>query len=701
MARMLRSLFGGSNQHHQARQEGSVNTKQDFRNMRYNDLFDLYINDEDIDQRLSTPSAVAAVSAENKQFHHCRKVSEPFYKGEFTIYDHIVDPSRPVSASTSQVDQVNSELTFSVCFNLGYQYERGKLLSEALSTYSQIVKNKQFTQGGRLRINMGNIYYKQENYPLAIKMYRMALDQTPNSYKETRFKIMRNIGVALMQIGEYQDAMQSFEAVMEIKYDHQAGYNLIVCYYIVGNTEKMKSCFTKMLLVRHYDPDIDDDIEDDLMELPKNDELVIELQLRQSQAHKYIFMAARIIAPVIGSTFVEGYDWIISILKDQQYLTLAHEIEMDKAIYYLHKKQFGNAISLLKTFERKEKVLMICASTNLSFVYFLEGDIDNAKKYAELALSTNTINPHALVNLGNCLFKKDDAEGAAELYRKAIDMCKDCVEACYNLGLAQKKLGLLNEALETFRSLAKRLPNNLEVVYQVGHLNDVMGNSKQAIQWLQIVIASAMHDAGVLALLGNLFTKFNDETKAHYYYSESHRVYPVNMNIITFLGAFYVQHELYEKAIPIFKLASKIQPQEVKWQLMIASCYRKIGSYSEAIAKHKEILIQHPNNIECLKYLVNMCTSLGKKDEVHDYEVRLKKLEREAFSDSTTSFKRVEKWGRATQVKALQCTVSAGIGKMGKETTGSVPAHMTLSKGCGKRQRVQDKWETIDELLPM
>jgi intraflagellar transport protein 88 len=72
-----------------------------------------------------------------------------------------------------------------------------------------------------------------------------------------------------------------------------------------------------------------------------------------------------------------------------------------------------------------------------------------------------------------------------------------------------------------------------------------------------------MHDAGVLALLGALFAKCGDETKALYYYTESHRVHPVNMDIITFLGAVYVQEELYEKAIPIFKLASKIQPDEV------------------------------------------------------------------------------------------------------------------------------------------
>lgn len=51
---------------------------------------------------------------------------------------------------------------------------------------------------------MGNIYYKQQKYSIAIKMYRMALDQTPNAYKETRYRIMRNIGSAFMRLGQYQ-----------------------------------------------------------------------------------------------------------------------------------------------------------------------------------------------------------------------------------------------------------------------------------------------------------------------------------------------------------------------------------------------------------------------------------------------------------------------------------------------------------------
>lgn len=39
---------------------------------------------------------------------------------------------------------------------------------------------------GRLKVNMGNIYFKQKNFSKAIKFYRMALDQVPNTHKNMR-----------------------------------------------------------------------------------------------------------------------------------------------------------------------------------------------------------------------------------------------------------------------------------------------------------------------------------------------------------------------------------------------------------------------------------------------------------------------------------------------------------------------------------
>ena len=41
---------------------------------------------------------------------------------------------------------------------------------------------------GRLRVNMGNIHYEQKKYPQAVKQYRMALDQVPNTHKDMRYE---------------------------------------------------------------------------------------------------------------------------------------------------------------------------------------------------------------------------------------------------------------------------------------------------------------------------------------------------------------------------------------------------------------------------------------------------------------------------------------------------------------------------------
>lgn len=83
-------------------------------------------------------------------------------------------------------DQINSDLTYAVCFNLANQYDACGMHTEALNTYSLIVKDKNYPNAGRLRVNMGNIYFSQQKYPNAIKMYRMAMDQVSPSTEPAR-----------------------------------------------------------------------------------------------------------------------------------------------------------------------------------------------------------------------------------------------------------------------------------------------------------------------------------------------------------------------------------------------------------------------------------------------------------------------------------------------------------------------------------
>ena len=98
-----------------------------------------------------------------------------------------------------------------------------------------------FPNGGTLLLT----WLVQKNYPMAIKMYRMALDQIPNTGKEIRLKIMRNIGNAFVRLGQFQDAIQSYEAIMEGNPD----FHLVVCYYALGDADRMKKGFGKLLSI--------------------------------------------------------------------------------------------------------------------------------------------------------------------------------------------------------------------------------------------------------------------------------------------------------------------------------------------------------------------------------------------------------------------------------------------------------------------
>jgi intraflagellar transport protein 88 len=541
------------------------------------------------------------------------------------------------------LDQLNVDLTYAVCLNLAIQHQANDNDNEALTIYTQIVKNKQYPFSGRFRVNMGNIYFKQEKWTAAIKMYRMALDQIPNNVQAIRFKIMRNIGHSFFKMHQFPDAIESYENLLMHGAQHldfMTGFNLILCYYALGDKEKMKSGFLKLLNIEQVGLEDFDEEELELGEstgggskdkqLTEGDDALREdVKRRQREAARFIVNAANLIAPVMEKTPVLGFDWVIDSLNHHGFPRIGSELEIAKASYFLRRKEFDQAITVLKKFERKEPSLMACAATNLSFLYFLEAEHQNAEKYADIAVKADRYNARALVNKGNCMFMNDEFERAKEVYLEAIGVSADCLEAIYNLGLVNMHIGKYQEALLAFDKLHSITHLNCEVMWQLGDIHEKLGNHAKAHEWFSLLVTSPKGrptDPGVLARLANLFNKAGDETQAFHYHLEAYRYWPVDMNVITWLGIYYVKQEMYEAAIPFFSRASQIEPNEVKWRLMVASCYRRMGAYPQALKLYEDIHHSHPNDIECVRYLITICKEM--KQNYDHYANHLRKLER-------------------------------------------------------------------------
>ncbi|XP_017403672.2 intraflagellar transport protein 88 homolog [Cebus imitator] len=570
-------------------------------------------------------------------------------------------------------ENINLDLTYSVLFNLASQYSVNEMYAEALNTYQVIVKNKMFSNAGILKMNMGNIYLKQRNYSKAIKFYRMALDQVPSVNKQMRIKIMQNIGVTFIQAGQYSDAINSYEHIMSMAPNLKAGYNLTICYFAVGDREKMKKAFQKLIAVpleidedKYISPS-DDPHTNLVTEAIKNDHLRQMERERKAMAEKYIMTSAKLIAPVIETSFAAGYDWCVEVVKASQYVELANDLEINKAVTYLRQRDYNQAVEILKMLEKKDSRVKSAAATNLSALYYMGKDFAQASSYADIAVNSDRYNPAALTNKGNTVFANGDYEKAAEFYKEALRNDSSCTEALYNIGLTYEKLNRLDEALDCFLKLHAILRNSAEVLYQIANIYELMENLSQAIEWLMQVVSVVPTNPQVLAKLGELYDREGDKSQAFQYYYESYRYFPCNIEVVEWLGAYYIDTQFWEKAIQYFERASLIQPTQVKWQLMVASCFRrsehkndpgKESIWPGAVAHacnastlggrgrwvsgsvriglmEKDPLIPLPRNsvlpgpeiAKCLRFLVRLCTDLGLKD-AQEYARKLKRLEK-------------------------------------------------------------------------
>ena len=64
-----------------------------------------------------------------------------------------------------------------------------------------------------------------------------------------RIKIMQNVSVAFVKMGQYADAITSFEHIMTEEPNFRTGFNLILCYFALGDRDKMRRTFERLLTV--------------------------------------------------------------------------------------------------------------------------------------------------------------------------------------------------------------------------------------------------------------------------------------------------------------------------------------------------------------------------------------------------------------------------------------------------------------------
>ena len=378
----------------------------------------------------------------------------------------------------------------------------------------------------------------------------MALDQVPNHFQTMRIRIMANIGACFIKLNQFEDAVTSYEVssqanltwgftipgfnrfikhIMNEHADFKPGFNLILCYYALNDTERMRKSFLKLLNVssgvdeEKYNSISDNKSEQSLREIIQNDPLRQVERQRKALAEKTIVNAAKIIAPKIEDSFAAGFDWCVNQVKQSQYIELANDLEIHKALTHLKERDFESAIQILKNFEKKDSNVKSQAANNLAFIYFLQQKYPESSAYASKALSADKYNPAALVNKGNCVALSGDWQSAGEYYNEALKVDAECTEALFNLGLASKKMNKFDNALEAFHKLQQIQRKNPQVMFQIADIYRLIEDSGASVDWLKHALSISQTDPSLLQELGNLHDNEGDKSAAFQYHYDAYK----------------------------------------------------------------------------------------------------------------------------------------------------------------------------------
>ncbi|KRY22340.1 Intraflagellar transport protein 88 -like protein, partial [Trichinella patagoniensis] len=603
-----------------------------------------------IEQKVITLLKCSAAAVENSELKQALEFAKEAVRRERAL--------AKLREQQNIIEQPSLDLTFSVLFNLAQQYEANELYSEAISMYETLTMNKMFPCAGDLIIgkiffiaymftyfipiadlgvNIGRIYMRQEQFSKAIQYFQQALEQVPSVQRTSRRKIINNIGVALTKLKRYEDAISRYEQSLQIKADFPVALNALLCAFLLNDKHRMKTFFLNLLEISleisdeaKYFTDMDNPTES-LFAVAIRSDMLRQFEMnRKKLSERTILTAANLISSRIANKFADGYAWCVEMIKKSKYSDIADDMEINKAIEFLKCGDVTSAHDIFRTFEKKDSRASASALNNMALISLLQENYKDAAEQLEKALASDRYNPSALVNRGNVAFFHQNYEEAWQFYREAWTHEAHCIEAVFNSGLTCRVCGKYEDALEFFQKLRGILCSNTQVLVQIAETYEEINDNVQAIEWYTQANSIAQTDPSILVKLGELYEKEGDRQAAFHFYSDSFRYYPSDLNVIQWLGAYYIEANISEKAIHYFEKASLIQPNEIRWQLMIAGCLRRCGNYTMALQKYKDIHSRFPDDIQCIQHIVRLANDLGLPD-AETYANTLKKMEKTKY----------------------------------------------------------------------
>jgi len=217
----------------------------------------------------------------------------------------------------------------------------------------------------------------------------------------------------------------------------------------------------------------------------------------------------------------------------------------------------------------------------------------------------------AIYSLGSAYFYKQDYGASSETLTKFKNELKSSRlsgQAIFMLGLSLLNSGKIDEALNIFKDIPKRYPQEVELLqkaeYEIADCYYKLGQENEAVsrfKLLRVKYPDSKLTPEIMWWLGQYYYRLNDLNLAARYFSSLAKDFPDNSlsgDALYAMGLVFRDENKFEQAIDYFRMAVKQARGELKRDaaLAIADIYFQQEKLEEAINECKQIFNTYPDS---------------------------------------------------------------------------------------------------------
>ena len=225
---------------------------------------------------------------------------------------------------------------------------------------------------------------------------------------------------------------------------------------------------------------------------------------------------------------------------------------------------------------------------------FRQKDIEGAAEYFKKTLDIYSEHKKArkgldnvtkqFLNAGNKSYKRGDVVKATEYYQKALEFDANFYLAYFQLGVLQKKQGQSKKAIESLKKVIEIKPDHDKTWFTLGTAYEADGNNQEAIIYYNKAIEINPGYTKAYGNLGKLYTDIGNFNEAEDKLKTVIQIDPEYADGFMRLGILYLEQEKYKEAIENLNFSTNLDKKDFNKFFNLASAYNNIMEWDKAAA---------------------------------------------------------------------------------------------------------------------